>query len=70
MDVHYVVRHKRASSFYFSVMSILRLLIIFLCGYVKCSMVCKGDGLRLTICVGCSWEKALNVCIDMSFDNT
>jgi hypothetical protein len=40
---------------------------VFSCGYVKCSILYKGDGLRLYLCY--SWELALNVCLDASFGN-
>jgi hypothetical protein len=37
------------------------------CGYVKCSIFYKGDGLRLTISVCYSWEMGLNIGLDASF---
>jgi hypothetical protein len=30
----------------------------------------KGDGLRLIIRASCSWEMALNVCLETSLDNS
>jgi hypothetical protein len=31
--------------------------------------VCKADGLQLTVYTCCSWDKVLNVGLDVSFDN-
>jgi hypothetical protein len=39
------------------------------CEYVKCSILYKRDGLRFTTCACYSWEMALNVGLDVPFDN-
>jgi hypothetical protein len=44
-------------------------MIKFWCGYVKCSINYKEDGLRMTICEWYWWVVALNVGLDASFDN-
>jgi hypothetical protein len=44
-------------------------MIIYLCGYVKCSVIYKGDGFRLNIYACYSWGMALNFGPDVSFDN-
>jgi hypothetical protein len=38
----------------------------------KCevSIMCKGDCLRLTVCGRYSWEMAIQIGLDASFDNT
>jgi hypothetical protein len=36
---------------------------------VKCSILNKGDGVRLTICSCYLWEIVLNIGLDVSFDN-
>jgi hypothetical protein len=38
--------------------------LIFLCGYVKCSMLYKVESLRLIIFAHYLWEMALNVDVD------
>jgi hypothetical protein len=45
------------------------LLTYFSCGYVKCSIQHKGDGLRFTICAYYSWQMTVKVGLDVSFDN-
>jgi hypothetical protein len=54
---------KRAKTFY----TLDRMATVI--GYVKCSTLYNGDGLRLTVCVCYSWEMALNIGRDVSFDN-
>jgi hypothetical protein len=44
-----------------SIVSIMGVLITFLCGYVKCSMLCKGNSFRLTICACDSWGNRVKV---------
>jgi hypothetical protein len=53
----------------YDITSLHRFSHIFWCGYVKCSILNKGDDLRLSICACYSWEMALNVGLDVSFDN-
>jgi hypothetical protein len=48
--------------------SIPQVLMMFQCGCVNCSTLCKGNGVRLNICVCYSWEMELNVGLDVSFD--
>jgi hypothetical protein len=36
---------------------------------VKCSILYKGDRLRLTVCACYPWELMLNFSFDASFDN-
>jgi hypothetical protein len=59
MDVlSYVVGHERVNSVLFQcIVSILRALI-FLCEYVKCSMLCKGDLFVLVSRGRCRWTSA------------
>jgi hypothetical protein len=66
--VSYVVRHERSLLFQ-CIVSILWLLTVFRCGYVKCSTLCQEDGSWLIICAWYSWEMTLNVGLDVSFDN-
>jgi hypothetical protein len=69
MNEGYVVGHVLERSIMFQcVVSILWAIIIFLCGYVKRSMLYKGNCLRFTVCACYSWEMALNVGLDASFD--
>jgi hypothetical protein len=42
---------------------------IFCCGYVKCSILYRGNGSQQTICGCYSWEMTLNVDLDLSFEN-
>jgi hypothetical protein len=51
------------------IVSIMWVLIIIWCVYVKCSILSKGDSLKLTLCVCYSWEVALKVDLEASFDN-
>jgi hypothetical protein len=44
-------------------------ILIFCCGCVKCSILCKVDNIWFTICACFSWEMALNVGLGASFDN-
>jgi hypothetical protein len=37
--------------------------------YVNCTILYKADCLRLNICACYSWEMALNVGLEVSFDN-
>jgi hypothetical protein len=69
INVSCVVGHERASSLLFNCIVItLLLLIIFWCGYVRRSILYKGSDLRWIICKCYSWETALNVYLDTSFD--
>jgi hypothetical protein len=43
--------------------------VIFLRGYFKSSILYTDDGLRLVISVCSSWEMALKLGPDLSFDN-
>jgi hypothetical protein len=68
MYVSYVVGHGRVSSFlYLCIAYILRVSIIISRGYVKCSILCKGNSLRLTIYAYYLREKSLNTGLDASF---
>jgi hypothetical protein len=70
MQGSYVVGHERANSLLFqSIVSILWVLIVFSCGYLKCSILYKGNGLQLTVCACYLWEMTLNVGLDALFDN-
>jgi hypothetical protein len=51
------------------VLYVLWVVIILWCGYVRCTVLHKGDGLRLTICACYLWEMTLNLCLRVSFDN-
>jgi hypothetical protein len=64
-----VIGHERASSLFHCILSMLWVLIMFWCGYVKCNLLWNTDGLRLTVCVCYWWEMALNVAKDVLFDN-
>jgi hypothetical protein len=66
MNERCVVGHKRESSHMFRCIVISLWMVIY-CGYMKCCVLYKLNGLRLTICACCSWEKALNFCFDASF---
>jgi hypothetical protein len=62
--------YERANTLLFQcIVSVLWVLIIFRCRYVKCSVLYKADGLRLTICACYSWQMTLNVSFDASFGN-
>jgi hypothetical protein len=50
------------------VVSILRVLAIFCCGYVKRKVAYKGYDLRLHIFTCYSWEMALKTGLDGPFD--
>lgn len=63
-------RGLEASSHLFqTIVSITWVLIMYLCVYVKRSVLYKGDSLRLTIFVCYSWEMVLSVGLDVSFVN-
>jgi hypothetical protein len=47
----------------------IRTCVIFLCGYMKCSILYKGGGSRLNIFVCYLWEMAIKVALDVSFDS-
>jgi hypothetical protein len=51
------------------VVSKMWVLLIFRCGHVKCSVLYKGDCLRLIICACYLLEVTLNVGLDVLFDN-
>jgi hypothetical protein len=70
IKVIYTVGYKPASSLLVQcIVSILRVLILFWCGYVKRSVLYKGAGLRMTICAGYSCEMALSTSLGVSLDN-
>jgi hypothetical protein len=48
---------------------LLRVLIVFYCGCMKCSILYKTCGLELTVCAYYFWEMALDAGLDASFDN-
>jgi hypothetical protein len=71
MNGSYVVDHQCATSFFLFqyIVSILWVLIKFWCCYMACRMVYKEDSLRLTTYACYSKEMALNVGLNVSFDN-
>jgi hypothetical protein len=63
--------HEHASSLFFHcIVSDLWVLTVFWCEHVICSVLYKGDGLRLTTCACYSWEMDLNVGPNVSLHNT
>jgi hypothetical protein len=67
-NVSYVVSHEWASSLLFRVItSVLWVLTIFWCGYVKCNVLFNGNCLRLIIYACDSWETGLKLCTEVSF---
>jgi hypothetical protein len=59
---------RSEQTYFWCIVSIVWILIICLCGYVKCRLY-KGDGLRLNIYAYNSWWMVFNIDLDASFDN-
>jgi hypothetical protein len=63
-----VLGRSRSSSLSFQcIVSIIWILIMCWCRYVKCSIVYKERCLQLTICAYYTWEMALNISLDLWF---
>jgi hypothetical protein len=70
MNIIYVLGHEGANSLSFRcIASILWILTVFWCGYVKSSILYNGDGLQFNICACYWWQMALEFGLGVSFDN-
>jgi hypothetical protein len=61
VNISYVVGRTIEAFLFQYIVSILWLLVILWCGYVKCTILRKADGLRLNICACCLLEMSFNI---------
>jgi hypothetical protein len=69
MNICYVIGYERATSPLFQCMFYSVITDNILMWNYKVSIMSKGDCLRLTLCACYSWEMAIQVGLDASFDN-